>query len=86
MPYFTFTRLNLYLDPLPVIGFQLFIVLWKALIKRKQITQFLRRNFAYFLHRCRREVAHFKFSMNTNLVKEDFANIVAYLNSVVKKV
>ena len=46
MPYFTFTRLNPYLDPLPVIVFRLFIALWKASNKRKQIALFLQRNFA----------------------------------------
>jgi len=40
MPYFTITRLNLYFDQLPVIGFRLVIALWKALTKRKQIAQF----------------------------------------------
>ena len=46
MPYFTCTRLNLYLDLLPVIGFQHFIALWKAYNKGKQIAQFLLRNCA----------------------------------------
>ena len=31
MPYFTFTRLNLYLDLRPFIAFRLFKALWKAL-------------------------------------------------------
>ena len=43
--YFAFTRLNLYLDLLQVIGFRHFIALWKALNKRKQIAQFLRSKF-----------------------------------------
>ena len=43
--YFTFTRLNLYLDLLSVMGFRLFIAQWKALNKRKQIAQLLRRIF-----------------------------------------
>jgi len=38
--------LNLYLDILQIIGFQHFIAHWKALNKRKQISQFLQRNFA----------------------------------------
>jgi len=46
MPYFTYARLNLYLDLFPVIGFQHFTALWKAYNKRKQIAQFLQRNFA----------------------------------------
>ena len=40
MTYFTFTRLNLYVELL-VIGFKLFIALWKALNKKKQIAQFM---------------------------------------------
>ena len=39
------TRLNLYLDQLPVFGYQHFIALWKAYNKSNQIAQFLR-NFA----------------------------------------
>ena len=31
---------------IPVIGFRLFVTLWKTLNKRKQIEQFMRRNFA----------------------------------------
>ena len=46
MPYFTYTRLNLYLDLLSVIGFQQFIALWKAFNKSNQIAQLLQRNFA----------------------------------------
>ena len=46
MPYFNYTRLNLYLDLLPVIGFQHFIALRKAHNKRNQIVQFLQRNFS----------------------------------------
>jgi len=46
MPYFTYTRLNPYLDLLPVIGFQHFIAIWKANNKSKQIEQLLQRNFA----------------------------------------
>ena len=45
MPYFTFTRLNLYLDLPPVIGFQHSKALWKAYNKSKQIAQFLQSNF-----------------------------------------
>ena len=45
MPYLTFTRLNLYLDLPPVIGFRLLTTLWKANNKRKPIAQLLRRNF-----------------------------------------
>jgi len=37
MPYFIFTRLNLYLDLLMVIGFWHFIALKKAFNKRKQM-------------------------------------------------
>ena len=40
MPYFTFTRLNQYLDLLPVIGYEHIIALWKAYNKSKQIAQF----------------------------------------------
>ena len=46
MPFFTFTRLNLYLDLLSVIGFQHFLALWKAYNKSKQIAQFLQINIA----------------------------------------
>ena len=46
MPYFTFTRLNLYLDLLSVIGFRHFKALLKVLNKRMQIAQFLRIYFA----------------------------------------
>ena len=46
---FTFTKLNLYLDLPPVIGFKHFIVLWKAYNKSNQIAQFLQRNFAHLL-------------------------------------
>ena len=38
---FTFTKLNLYLDLPPVIGFKHFIVLWKAYNNSNQIAQFL---------------------------------------------
>ena len=41
MPYFNYTRLNLYLDLLSDIGFQHCIALWKAYNKRKLIVQFL---------------------------------------------
>ena len=40
MPYFTFTRLNLYLDLLSVIGLQHFKALLKVLNKRMQIAHF----------------------------------------------
>ena len=43
--FFTFTTLNPYLAPLPVIRFQLFKALI-ALNKRKQIAKILRRNYA----------------------------------------
>ena len=49
MSYFTYTRLNLYLDLLPVIGFLHLIALWKAYNKSNQIAQFLQRNFAQTL-------------------------------------
>ena len=39
--FFNFTRINLYLDLLPVIGFQHFITFWKVFNKNKQIAQFL---------------------------------------------
>ena len=48
MPYFTFTRLNLYLDLLSVIGFRHFKALLKVLNKRMQIAQFLRIYFEQF--------------------------------------
>ena len=61
--YFSVTRLNLYLDPLPVIGFRLLIALWKALNKRKQIAEFCEEIF--FAQICiKREFAHFQFSLN----------------------
>ena len=61
--YFSVTRLNLYLDPLPVIGFRLLIALWKALNKRKQIAEFCEEFF--FAQICsKREFAHFQFSLN----------------------
>jgi len=47
MPYFTYTRLNLYLDLLQVIGFKLFVAPWEAYNKSNQIAQFLQRNFAH---------------------------------------
>ena len=46
MPYFTYTGLNLYLDLLPVIGYQHFIAPWKAYDQSNQIAQFLQRKFA----------------------------------------
>ena len=45
MPYFTYTRLKLYLDLLPVIRFLHF----EAFNTRKQIAKFLLRYFAYIL-------------------------------------
>ena len=64
---FYLTRLNLYLDLFPVIGFWLFIDLWKALNNRKQIAMKLR----IMLHRCiYREFTHFQFSLNTYFVIE----------------
>ena len=46
MPYFPYTRINLNLDLISVIGFQNFKTLWKAHDKSKQIALFLERNFA----------------------------------------
>ena len=47
MPNFNYTRLNLYLDLLPVIGFQRFTALWKAYYKSRHIAQSLQWNFAH---------------------------------------
>ena len=60
---------NLYLDLLPVIGFQHFIALWKAYDKSKQIAHFLHRRF-------QREFSHFLV-----LGFNNFANVFAHFNS-----
>ena len=49
MTYLNYTRLNLYLVLLSVIGFQHFLALWKAYNKINQIKQFLQRNFAQII-------------------------------------
>ena len=64
MPYFTYTRLNPYLDLFPVIGFQHFTALWKAYNKSKQIAQFLQGHFAQMPTK---GSAHFQFCLNTHL-------------------
>ena len=80
MPYFTCTRLILYLDLLPVIGFKDFIALWKAYNKSKQIAQFLKEILHRFLHRrLSREFAHFQFFLNTHLDITYFAYFNAHL-------
>ena len=48
LPYFTYTRLNTYLDLLPVSGFQNCIALWKACNKSKQIAKILQKIYTDF--------------------------------------
>ena len=79
MPYFTYTRLNLYLDLLTVVRFQHFIVLWKANNKRKQLHNFCKEILQIFLHRCL-QIAHFKFLLDTHLGFENFAIFCTDIN------
>ena len=47
-PYFTFNRLNLCLDPFPIIGFRHYIALYKALNLRDFCTDALKENLHIF--------------------------------------
>ena len=83
LPYFTYNRINLYLDLLLVIEFQHFIALWKAYNKSKQIAQFLQRNFAQIFSQTP-EKGIFTFSVLLEYIfsLEKFCKCVAYLNSL----
>jgi len=78
MPYFTYTRLKICLDLLPVIGFQHFTALWKAYNKSKHITPFC----TVFFHRhLYMEFAHFEFFLNAHFIGfKIFANVFVHLN------
>ena len=81
MPYFTYTKLNLYLDLLLVIGFQHFIALWKAYNNSNQIAQFCKEFLHRFLQRCiLREFAHFQLFLNTHVGFKNFENVFVDLN------
>ena len=77
MPYFTYTRLNLYLYLLPVNGFQHLMALWKAYNNRKQIAQLLPRNCA---QTPLKGICSFSVFLEYTLGLNIFANISAHLN------
>ena len=85
MPYFTYTRLNLYLDLISVIGFQHFISLWKAYNKSKPIAQFLQRNFEQiFAQMPLKGICTFSVFLEYTFRFWNFANVFAHLNWWVK--
>ena len=83
MPYFTYTRLNLYLDLLPVIVFQHFRTFWKAYNKSKQIAQFLQRKFSQiFAQTPLMGICTFSVFLEYNLGFASFSDVFAHMNSL----